>query len=96
MGLDTVPMGIATGVAGSLMGNPVVNVVPANSQLVIPVGTYFQITVGANVSVQVFDGSTWQALVAVATPGFIYSDGVNVRWNNAAGSNQNVTTIKIG
>jgi hypothetical protein len=98
MGMDTVPMGVATGVAGSLIATPVVNSIPANNGvLVLPAGVYVMYAVGANVSYQVQDaGGAWNNVSAVAVGGLIYSDGTNFRFLNTAGAPQNVTTAKIG
>jgi hypothetical protein len=108
MGLDTVPTGIITGVAGSLMSGPLVITVPAGGNVVLgpalatptlPLGAglYCITAMGANVTYQVFDGNAWQNIVAagVAAP-FIYSDGISFRFANAAGAPQNVTLQKIG
>ena len=98
MGLDTIPTGIATGVAGSLLGARVVNNVPANGTLVLLPGIYVLVAMGLNVSYQVQDDAGgWNNVVAINTAApLIYSDGTNFRFNNAAGAIQTATTIKIG
>ena len=97
MGLDTVPTGIATGTAGSLLGTPVVNSLTANAVAVLAVGTYSLYAMGSNIRYEVFDGSVWQIIVPVGTQAaLIYSDGTNYRLNNIGATTQTATTIKIG
>ena len=97
MGMDTVPTGIVTGTAGSLVALPVTNVVPATGNLVLAAGVYVLYGMGANTTYKVFDGTAWQTLVAAGgIAPVIYSDGISFRFENAAGANQNAVTQKIG
>ena len=92
-----VPTGIATGI-GSLFSTPVVQAVAAAARFLPAAGKYYFITVGADVSLQVWDGTTWQNLTAagVVPPGWYNADGVSLGLvNNGAGS-ENVTYIRTG
>ena len=97
MGLDFIPMGLATGVAGSNFATQVVQAIAGLGNFVMPAGVYYVYTVGADVRLQVQDASlTFQNVSAVAIGGLVASDGTNVRYNNANAAAQNITYIKIG
>lgn len=96
MGIQ-VPTNVPVGSAGSLIGSPVVNAVPLLGAVVLAPGDYCLYAVGANVTVQVYDGAAWQNIsVAGAVVPFVTADGINVRLSNAAGVQQLATTQKIG
>lgn len=93
---DKVPTGVATGVAGTLMGTEVLNTVLANGVLLVPVGDYYVYAVGANITVQIQDSlGVWNNVTAAGVGGLVSSDGANVRFSNAAAANQTVKTQKL-
>ncbi len=100
MGTDFVPTGIATGLSGSIFGKALTTViVPGAGGAFIPAaGLFYAYGLGANVVFEVLDDSgVWNAPAAAGvSPGLFCSDGVDVRFRNAGGGNQNVVTIKIG
>jgi len=97
LSIDTIPTGIATGTAGSLMASPVTTSVPGLGTFVLPAGCYSTTAMGANCTYQVYDGAAWRdTTVAGELEPFIYSDGTNYRFSNANAAAQNVTYQKIG
>ena len=55
----------------------------ASTTTLVPVGMYLLIPT-ANVSVQVYNSSAWVTLIAANTGGTLFSDGINVRFNNSS------------
>ena len=55
----------------------------ASTTTLVPIGMYLLIPT-ANVSVQVYNGSSWVTLIAANTGGTLFSDGINVRFNNSS------------
>jgi len=94
---DKVPLGIATGLSGTLMGTEVVTAIAAGAAFVPACGDYYVRAVGANITVQVLDSSgAWNNVTAVGVGGYFSFDGACVRLFNAAGVSQNVTTQRAG
>jgi hypothetical protein len=98
MSLDFIPTGVATGTAGSIMGNPVLTTILASGNSVVPVGNYYYYAVGVTTRLQILDNvAAWNNVTAVGVGGFVCADGVNLRFlNGNAGASETVTLIKIG
>ncbi len=97
MGVDFVPTGIQTGVAGSMMGTEVVTTIAAATRVILAAGLYFYYAVGVNITLQVLDSTgAWQNVTAAGVGGVAPSDGTDVAFFNAGGGNQTVKTQKIG
>lgn len=94
---DKVPLGIATGLSGTLMGTEVVTAIPAGTAFVPTAGDYYVRNVGANVTVQVLDSAgAWNNVTAAGVGGYFSFDGACVRLFNAGVGAQNVTLQKAG
>lgn len=99
MGTDFVPTGIANGLSGSVFSKATTTVVvPGAGGAFLPAaGLYYAYGLGAGIVMEVLDDSGAWNLVGLAGQGQMFcSDGVNLRFRNTAGGNQNVVTIKVG
>jgi len=94
-----IPTGIATGAAGSIFVQEVVQSIGAGLRFALPVGTIYVYLVGADVRMQIQDSTlTWQNITAagVIPGGVLISDGVNLAFFNGGGGAVNISYIKVG
>jgi len=75
--------GINTGTAGAYFQVESVTA-PASGTVAVPAGLHILVP-STNVKVQAtVDGTNWSDIVAANTGGLVWSDGLNVRLNNAS------------
>ena len=92
-----VPTGIPTGV-GSLFSTEVTQAIAAAARFVMPAGTFYVYTVGADVRLQVINSlGVWNFLTAAGTqpPGPIISDGASGGFVNGGAAPENIIYIRL-
>ena len=86
--------GLNTNNAGAyLQSTTVTALASASGNTAVPAGMYLLVP-AANVSVQAYDGSNWQTIIAANVGGTLFSDGQNVRFSNS-GANATVTLLTV-
>jgi len=94
---DKLPLGIAPGTSGALVGNRVTTNVAGAAVSLPAAGDYYLITVGAALICEVLDDSgAWNTLYPVGQGGLISTEGTSLRVRNTGGVQQSYALLKLG